>query len=83
MDTTPFPSIRLLVLDVDGTLTDGAVYMGPNGEAMKAFSAQDGLGLQMMAAAAARRRMSPRWRCSSRRTFRRMSAGRSSTAAER
>ena len=51
MDTTPFPSIRLLVLDVDGTLTDGAVYMGPTGEAMKAFSAQDGLGLQMMAAA--------------------------------
>ena len=30
--------IRMLVMDVDGTLTDGHIYMGPDGEAMKAFS---------------------------------------------
>ena len=41
--------IRLLVLDVDGTLTDGAVYMGAQGELCKAFSIKDGLGLKLMA----------------------------------
>lgn len=34
--------IRYLVMDVDGSLTDGKIYMGPNGEAMKAFSVKDG-----------------------------------------
>ena len=34
--------INYLILDVDGTLTDGKIYMGPNGEAMKAFSIKDG-----------------------------------------
>lgn len=34
--------IKYLILDVDGTLTDGKIYMGPNGEAMKAFSIKDG-----------------------------------------
>lgn len=34
--------IRYLIMDVDGTLTDGKIYMGPNGEAMKAFSIKDG-----------------------------------------
>ena len=29
-------------MDVDGTLTDGKIYMGPDGEAMKAFSIKDG-----------------------------------------
>lgn len=29
-------------MDVDGSLTDGKIYMGPNGEAMKAFSIKDG-----------------------------------------
>lgn len=40
--------IRLLVLDVDGTLTDGKVYMGPMGEAMKAFDIKDGYGIANM-----------------------------------
>lgn len=39
--------ISLLVFDVDGTLTDGKIYVGKNGEAMKAFSAKDGLGLAL------------------------------------
>lgn len=34
--------IKYLILDVDGTLTDGKIYMGPDGEAMKAFSIKDG-----------------------------------------
>ena len=37
--------IKMLVMDVDGTLTDGCIYMGPEGEAMKAFHAKDGYGI--------------------------------------
>ncbi len=37
--------IKMLVMDVDGTLTDGCIYMGPEGEAMKAFSCQDGYAI--------------------------------------
>ena len=37
--------IKMLVMDVDGTLTDGCIYMGPDGEAMKAFNCQDGYGI--------------------------------------
>ena len=29
--------VRLMVLDVDGVLTDGRLYYGPQGEAMKVF----------------------------------------------
>ncbi len=38
-------SIKLLVMDVDGTLTDGRIYMGQDGEAMKAFDVKDGYGI--------------------------------------
>lgn len=37
--------IRLLLMDVDGTLTDGKIYMGEQGEAMKAFDVKDGYGI--------------------------------------
>ncbi len=37
--------IKILIMDVDGTLTDGKIYMGPCGEAMKAFSVKDGYGI--------------------------------------
>jgi len=37
--------IRLLVLDVDGVLTDGRLYFGPRGEALKVFHVRDGFGL--------------------------------------
>ena len=40
--------IKMLVMDVDGTLTDGCIYMGPNGEAMKAFNCQDGYAIAQM-----------------------------------
>jgi 3-deoxy-D-manno-octulosonate 8-phosphate phosphatase (KDO 8-P phosphatase) len=34
--------IKVMVMDVDGTLTDGKIYMGNNGEVMKAFDIKDG-----------------------------------------
>ena len=41
-------SIRMLVLDVDGVLTDGNLYFDSNGNEMKAFSTRDGLGLRSL-----------------------------------
>jgi 3-deoxy-D-manno-octulosonate 8-phosphate phosphatase (KDO 8-P phosphatase) len=41
-------AIRLLVLDVDGVLTDGRLYFGPKGEALKLFHVRDGLGIQQV-----------------------------------
>ena len=35
-------NIRMLVMDVDGTLTDGRIYIGAAGEVMKAFDVKDG-----------------------------------------
>lgn len=35
----------MLVLDVDGVLTDGRLYFGPRGEALKVFDVRDGYGL--------------------------------------
>lgn len=34
--------IKYLIMDVDGSLTDGKIYMGSGGEVMKAFSIKDG-----------------------------------------
>lgn len=34
--------IKYLVMDVDGTLTDGKIYIGNDGECFKAFSVKDG-----------------------------------------
>ncbi len=39
--------IRLLCLDVDGVLTDGAMYYSPEGEAMKRFHTQDAAGIAL------------------------------------
>jgi 3-deoxy-D-manno-octulosonate 8-phosphate phosphatase (KDO 8-P phosphatase) len=44
-------AIRLLVLDVDGVLTDGRLHFGPKGEALKLFHVRDGLGIQQVAQA--------------------------------
>jgi 3-deoxy-D-manno-octulosonate 8-phosphate phosphatase (KDO 8-P phosphatase) len=38
-------AISLLVLDVDGVLTDGRLYFGARGEALKVFDVRDGYGL--------------------------------------
>jgi 3-deoxy-D-manno-octulosonate 8-phosphate phosphatase (KDO 8-P phosphatase) len=37
--------VKLLVFDVDGVLTSGQILFGPDGEAIKIFHAQDGLGI--------------------------------------
>jgi len=41
-------AIRLLILDVDGVLTDGSLYFGPQGEALKVFHVRDGHGIKML-----------------------------------
>ncbi|MGH8260721.1 MAG: KdsC family phosphatase [Steroidobacteraceae bacterium] len=43
--------IRLLVLDVDGVLTDGRLYYGPRGEQLKCFHVRDGHGIKALRAA--------------------------------
>ena len=40
--------IQLVAMDVDGTLTDGRIYIGDQGEIMKAFSVHDGFGLRLL-----------------------------------
>lgn len=42
--------IKTLVLDVDGTLTDGHIYIGNDGEIMKAFYAHDAVGVRQLVA---------------------------------
>ena len=37
--------IKVLIMDVDGTLTDGKIYMGENGEVLKVFNIKDGYGI--------------------------------------
>jgi 3-deoxy-D-manno-octulosonate 8-phosphate phosphatase (KDO 8-P phosphatase) len=54
--TLPYPAavveraqaVRLLILDVDGVLTDGSLYFGPQGEALKVFHVRDGHGIKMV-----------------------------------
>lgn len=41
-------NIKLFVMDVDGTLTDGKIYMSANGELCKAFNIKDGLGIKKL-----------------------------------
>ena len=43
--------VRLLSLDVDGVLTDGRLYYGPDGTELKAFHAQDGSAMKRLMAA--------------------------------
>lgn len=40
--------IRLVLLDVDGVLTDGRLYYGAEGELMKAFDVKDGHGIVLL-----------------------------------
>ena len=41
-------SIRMLILDVDGILTDGTIYYDQAGESIKPFNIKDGLGLKLL-----------------------------------
>lgn len=40
--------VRLAIFDVDGVMTDGTLWFGPRGEALKAFNIQDGNGLKLL-----------------------------------
>jgi 3-deoxy-D-manno-octulosonate 8-phosphate phosphatase (KDO 8-P phosphatase) len=42
------PRIKLLACDVDGVLTDGGMYFGPEGQAMKRFNVKDGMGMALL-----------------------------------
>ncbi len=47
---TPLAKIELLILDVDGVLTDGSLYFGPRGESLKVFNVRDGHGIKLLLA---------------------------------
>lgn len=49
MDATNLASqLRLMAFDVDGVMTDGAIYYTDEGTELKAFNALDGAGLKML-----------------------------------
>jgi 3-deoxy-D-manno-octulosonate 8-phosphate phosphatase (KDO 8-P phosphatase) len=48
---TPPADVSLVVLDVDGVLTDGRLWYGPDGETMKVFDVRDGHGIKSLLAA--------------------------------
>ena len=41
-------TLRLMAFDVDGVFTDGTLYYGVDGDALKSFNIQDGLGLKLL-----------------------------------
>jgi len=45
---TALAEIRLLILDVDGVLTDGRLYFSGRGEALKVFHVRDGHGIKLL-----------------------------------
>jgi 3-deoxy-D-manno-octulosonate 8-phosphate phosphatase (KDO 8-P phosphatase) len=66
----PLAGIRLLVLDVDGVMTDGRLAYGLDGELGKSFHVRDGYGIKAARAAgievaviSGRQSAAVRWRC--------------------
>ncbi|MGB6242347.1 MAG: phenylphosphate carboxylase subunit delta [Castellaniella sp.] len=41
-------AVRMMIFDVDGVLTDGSLWYGEHGEAVKPFNALDGHGLRLL-----------------------------------
>ena len=41
-------TIKLLLSDIDGTLTDGGMYYSENGDEQKRFNTRDGMGMGML-----------------------------------
>ena len=41
-------ALKLLVLDVDGVLTDGGLWFAPAGQLQKRFDVRDGLGIRLL-----------------------------------
>ena len=48
MSEIDYKQLRLLVLDVDGVLSNGLLIYGNNGEEMKTFHTEDGLGIKLL-----------------------------------
>lgn len=48
MKTEKLKNIRLLLLDVDGVMTDGGIVYTDRGEEIKKFNSRDGLGLRLL-----------------------------------
>lgn len=48
MNTQIMQNIQLLLLDVDGVLTDGGIIYDDDGRQIKVFNARDGLGLRLV-----------------------------------
>lgn len=42
-------NLELIILDVDGVMTDGVLYIGESGEVFKSFNAKDGIAIQLLA----------------------------------
>jgi len=40
--------IELFIMDIDGTLTDGKIYISNSGEEIKAFNIKDGMGIKLL-----------------------------------
>ena len=51
---TAAADVALVVFDVDGVLTDGRLWFGADGEALKVFHVRDGHGIRMLVAAGIR-----------------------------
>ena len=43
-----FAKTRLVVLDFDGVMTDGGIYMSENREGFRRFDVKDGLGIKLL-----------------------------------
>lgn len=43
-----FKQIKLVVCDVDGVFSDGCIYLGNQGEELKAFNTRDGFGVKAL-----------------------------------
>jgi len=48
MDINKLKRIKLLLLDVDGVLTDGSIIYNDNGTETKVFNVNDGLGIRLL-----------------------------------
>lgn len=46
---TKFRNIKLVIFDVDGVFSDGRIYLGNDGEELKAFHTRDGFGMKAIA----------------------------------
>ena len=43
-----FSQIKLLICDIDGVFSDGRIYLGNDGEELKAFHTRDGFGIKAL-----------------------------------